>query len=271
MDVDNFTIERFLGEQMRHLKSTIASLVLVLGLIVATAAPSSANSYPGEEYFQTGQENDYVAEVQKWLISLGYEISVANGRYGPQTTAAVSKFYSDINNVSDGTSLGPKGWERIRSAFNEQANDSAPKKKNKKKNSDEASPTEVVDSGDPSRDEKVEKVLAKAASMAGTPYRRGGTDPNRGLDCSGFVLNAMKPVGISFGRTSRDMRAETKRIERSEAQVGDLVFYHNRKGVVYHVGIYAGNNQIWHARQPGLRAAKTKIYARNISFGRVNY
>lgn len=249
---------------MSYLKRLVTSLVLVMGLLVTTVAPSFANSYPGSQHFVTGQQNQHVAEVQKWLISLGYEISVANGRYGPQTTAAISKFYADINNSSDGATLGPKGWARIRDAASAKAGSvGAPTEKTKK--------TEKIDSENASRDAKVEKVIAKAASMAGTPYRRGGTDPSRGLDCSGFILNAMKPVGISFGRTSRDMRAETKKISKAEAQVGDLIFYHNRKGVVYHVGIYAGGDKIWHARQPGQRAAKTPIYAKNVSYGRVNY
>lgn len=255
---------------MSYLKRPITGLLLVLGLLVTTAAPSFANSYPGSEHFVTGQQNQHVAQVQSWLMSMGYEISEANGRYGPQTTAAISKFYADINNASDGTRLGPKGWDRIKEAANAGSTSvSTPTKKTNKTN--KTSETVKVNSGDASRDTKVEKVIAKAASMAGTPYRRGGTDPSRGLDCSGFVLNAMKPVGISFGRSSRDMRAETKKIGKSDLQIGDLIFYHSRKGVVYHVGIYAGKNQIWHARQPGQRAAKTPIYASNVSYGRVNY
>ena len=266
-----FTIGRLLEEPMRNFKRTITSLMLVVGLLISGASASFANSYPGQQHFSTGQQNQHVAEVQKWLISLGYEISVANGRYGPQTTAAIKKFYQDINNSSDGTTLGPKGWERIRVAANRSSTQPVSNTKKNNKNKNSKSQKIKVNSGDAKRDEKVEKVIAKAASMVGTPYRRGGTDPSRGLDCSGFVLNAMKPVGISFGRSSRDMRAQTKRISKSELMVGDLVFYHNRKGVVYHVGIYAGGNQIWHARQPGQRAAKTPIYAKNVSYGKVNY
>ena len=75
---------------MSYLRRLVTSLVLAMGLLVTTVAPSFANSYPGSQHFVTGQQNRHVAEVQKWLISLGYEISVTNGRYGPQTTAAIS-------------------------------------------------------------------------------------------------------------------------------------------------------------------------------------
>ncbi len=67
------------------------------------------------------------------------------------------------------------------------------------------------------------------------------------------------------------MRAETKKISKEELLVGDLVFFHSKNGTVYHVAIYAGGNKIWHARRPGLRAAKTPIYANRVSYGRVNY
>jgi cell wall-associated NlpC family hydrolase len=67
------------------------------------------------------------------------------------------------------------------------------------------------------------------------------------------------------------MRRETPKITKDELLPGDLVFFHNKKGTVYHVAIYAGNEKIWHARRPGLRLAKTNIYAKRISYGRVDY
>ncbi|MEY3163392.1 MAG: hypothetical protein RI887_216, partial [Actinomycetota bacterium] len=66
------------------------------------------------------------------------------------------------------------------------------------------------------------QVLDRAASVKGTRYRRGGTTTN-GFDCSGFVLWAMKPVGVTFGRTSRDMRRETPKITKDELKVGDSI------------------------------------------------
>lgn len=162
---------------MRNFKRTITSLMLVVGLLISGASASFASSYPGEQHFSTGQQNQHVAQVQKWLISLGFEISVANGKYGPQTTAAIKKFYEDINNSSDGTTLGPKGWERIQAAANTSSPQPESKTKKSKKKNEVKSEQINVNSGDAKRDEKVEKVIAKAASMVGTPYRRGGTDP----------------------------------------------------------------------------------------------
>jgi cell wall-associated NlpC family hydrolase len=172
--------------------------------------------------------------------------------------------------------LGPAGWNALFEALNrEESNTPATEEGVVEDNSaDQVKPEDVALGEDltaaTERAAKVSKVFARAASVKGTRYRRGGTT-TKGFDCSGFVLYAMKPVGITFGRTSRDMRRETPKITKEELLPGDLVFFHNKKGTVYHVAIYAGNDKIWHARRPGLRLAKTNIYAKRVSYGRVNY
>jgi hypothetical protein len=37
---------------------------------------------------------------------------------------------------------------------------------------------------------------------------------------------------------------------------------------VYHVGIYAGGNMLWHASKPGRTVAKAKIWSSRVAFGR---
>ena len=34
---------------------------------------------------------------------------------------------------------------------------------------------------------KADQIIQTAKSLIGTPYAWGGTDPNRGFDCSGYV------------------------------------------------------------------------------------
>jgi hypothetical protein len=45
-------------------------------------------------------------------------------------------------------------------------------------------------------DEKKQIAREVAMSMLGTPYRWGGDDPMAGLDCSGFVVEILRSVGI---------------------------------------------------------------------------
>lgn len=258
------------------LKKYITAVLTTLLITTGYPSPSFADEipdYPGLENLTRGVENDYVKKVQKALIKLGYPIPVANGKYGPATTAAIQEFYEVQGDIDDGTVLGPKGWEAIFEAINREESNTPAKEEGviEEENPTEVKPEELVNEGqDTERAKKVSIVLERAASVKGTRYRRGGTTTN-GFDCSGFVLWAMKPVGVTFGRTSRDMRRETPKITKDELKVGDLVFFHNKKGTVYHVAIYAGKGKIWHARRPGLRLAKTNIYAKRISYGRVDY
>lgn len=258
------------------LKKYITAVLTTLLISTGYPSPSFADEipdYPGLENLTRGVENDYVKKVQKALIKLGYPIPVANGKYGPATTAAIQEFYEVQGDIDDGTVLGPKGWEAIFEAINREESNTPAKEEGviEEENPTEVKPEELVNEGqDTERAKKVSIVLERAASVKGTRYRRGGTTTN-GFDCSGFVLWAMKPVGVTFGRTSRDMRRETPKITKDELKVGDLVFFHNKKGTVYHVAIYAGKGKIWHARRPGLRLAKTNIYAKRISYGRVDY
>lgn len=90
-----------------------------------------------------------------------------------------------------------------------------------------------------------EKVVRKATSLTGIPYRFGGTS-TRGFDCSGFVQYVYKQSGKSVARDTLGQYAQSKKV--SEPKPGDLVFFQNtyRKGIS-HVGIYIGNNKFVHA------------------------
>jgi hypothetical protein len=79
--------------------------------------------YPGKDKLKTGVENSSVKKVQAALIELGYDISTANGKYGPSTTKAISAFYKDLGDSDDGTSLGKIGWTKIFEALDEQKAD----------------------------------------------------------------------------------------------------------------------------------------------------
>jgi cell wall-associated NlpC family hydrolase len=112
------------------------------------------------------------------------------------------------------------------------------------------------------------KVLREAAKLKGTPYRYGGTT-TRGFDCSGYTGYVYKKAGHKLPRTSRQQYSATKHISRKAAKPGDLVFFRNGGGGVYHVGIYAGGNMLWHASKPGRPVAKAKIWTSSVAFGRI--
>lgn len=90
--------------------------------------------------------------------------------------------------------------------------------------------------------------LLKAFSMIGTPYKFGSNNPEKGLDCSGFVKHVYKEsADISLPRSAKDMSREGQAVTKAELKPGDLVFFNTRKHANSHVGIYAGNGEFVHA------------------------
>jgi cell wall-associated NlpC family hydrolase len=86
----------------------------------------------------------------------------------------------------------------------------------------------------------------------GVPYRRGGNSAETGFDCSGFV-KAMyeQTVGLILPRRAEQQAASTQKIERSELQPGDLVFFNTMRRAFSHVGIYVGEGKFIHSPKPG--------------------
>ena len=84
-----------------------------------------------------------------------------------------------------------------------------------------------------------ERVVAAARAYLGVPYVWGGTDPETGLDCSGFVQRAFRDVGVTLPRVSRDQARAGQAVESlADARPGDLVAFGEP---VDHIGIYLGN------------------------------
>jgi cell wall-associated NlpC family hydrolase len=110
-------------------------------------------------------------------------------------------------------------------------------------------------------------VMRVGESLKGVPYRYGGATP-RGFDCSGFTSYVYRKAGVTLPRRASIQRAAARRISRSNARPGDLVFFHDSRGRVYHVGIYAGANRTLHSGRPGTRVRTEPIWTRRVTFGR---
>jgi hypothetical protein len=79
-----------------------------------------------------------------------------------------------------------------------------------------------------------------------TPYLWGGRTVF-GCDCSGFVQSVYKIMGIALERDSSQQVHQGIAIDSLiEAQQGDLAFFANDEGKVYHVGLILSPNQIVH-------------------------
>jgi peptidoglycan DL-endopeptidase CwlO len=97
-------------------------------------------------------------------------------------------------------------------------------------------------------------VVAEARRYLGVPYLWGGTDPAKGLDCSGFTQLVYGNVGIDLPRTSSQQATAGSAVASlADARPGDLVFFDHdgsRPGID-HVGIYVGDGKMIAAPQAG--------------------
>lgn len=104
------------------------------------------------------------------------------------------------------------------------------------------------------------RVLVKAKSLIGSPYRYGGNHPTTGFDCSGFVQFTHATAGIDLPRTTYQQLRATHPISKQQLRPGDLIFFRiNRKRFVSHVGIYLGNGKFIHAPSSGKRVSIARL------------
>lgn len=98
-------------------------------------------------------------------------------------------------------------------------------------------------------------VVAEAQQYLGLPYVWGGTDPEKGMDCSGLVQVVYRNLGIDLPRLSADQaRAGRPVASMAEARPGDLIAWDNsgRNAGADHIAIYAGNGKMIEAPRTGL-------------------
>lgn len=119
---------------------------------------------------------------------------------------------------------------------------------------------EVPTSLSATRGERIETMIGYAWNQTGSSYTWGGAGPyGLGFDCSGLVLQSLYKAGldpqpinvIKHGwpdyRSSQELykHPQMMHVPLSQRQRGDLIFY-TTDGVVTHVAIYLGGDQVIH-------------------------
>ncbi|MET9206801.1 bifunctional lytic transglycosylase/C40 family peptidase [Streptomyces bacillaris] len=118
-------------------------------------------------------------------------------------------------------------------------------------------------------------ALRKASTRLGTPYAYGGGSPSgpstgfcdglngyrngrcvasstTGFDCSSLTQYAYWP-SVKLPRTAAAQYGATSNrpVSRNNLKPGDLLFWSNSSGFIYHVGLYAGDGRVLHAPRTG--------------------
>ena len=103
-------------------------------------------------------------------------------------------------------------------------------------------------------------IVSEASKYMGMPYRWGGTSPQTGFDCSGFVQFIFRhTLNIKLPRMPVNMSRLGSRVSREDLAPGDLVFFNTRGGKFTHVGIYINDSQFIHAPMPGTRVTLSRM------------
>lgn len=114
----------------------------------------------------------------------------------------------------------------------------------------EDSPKGQADGGS---DQKFDAMMKEALKYKGDPYVFGGYTPETSFDCSGLTQWVYKKVGYSIPRVTQDQYEAMDHLSLEKAQPGDLIFFHSTYDAgtyVTHVGIYVGEEKMYHAGDP---------------------
>ena len=105
-------------------------------------------------------------------------------------------------------------------------------------------------------------IIAEASKYVGYPYVSGGSSPDTGFDCSGFVSYVYAQFGISLPRSSGAYYNIGTRVDTP--QPGDIIVTPG------HVGIYAGPNLQIDAPTSGKTIQFRGIWQKNPVYIRVS-
>ncbi len=100
--------------------------------------------------------------------------------------------------------------------------------------------------------QRASDLALHAMGMLGINYKRGGSSPETGLDCSGMVRYVFKQaLGRDLPRSAVEISHVGEPIREQDLQAGDLVFYNTMRRGFSHVGIYLGEGKFIHSPSAG--------------------
>lgn len=195
------------------------SIILVSFLIIFLfSLPTLAQASLGDGILKIGSRGSDVVELQTKLNYVGFNVGKADGIFGSMTQKGVINFQRAYSLVGDGI-VGPLTVKKLNAAY-------------------------ILKQTQTQTQNKVDSVIATAKQYLGVKYQWGGTTPQTGFDCSGYVAYVFAQNGISLPRISRDQYTVGTKVAFENLQRGDLVFFSfTNDGIVSHDGIYLGDGQ----------------------------
>lgn len=227
------------------------------------------NQEQQQEQTQTEQESGEEQEIKEAINKTGYITSTGiNFRKEPNTDSEILKVFAQNAKV---TILEEQGdWYKVehkeeegyvlkmyvsekkvevtsRSASERTENTTSVEEADLSETEEEVSSSTNSTTNNTSN--KGEEIANFAKQYIGYRYVYGGSTPKGGFDCSGLTMYVYKQFGINLPHSATAQSKIGTKIEKSNIQPGDLVFFSDYKTYtgIGHVGIYIGDNKFVHA------------------------
>ena len=169
--------------------------------------------------FRMGDQGAEVAEIQGYLIKLGYDV-MADGDFGPSTVDAVKSFQKSQGLKENG--MVDENTYRVLIGRE----------------------MPEVSRGTTSM---ARRLISIAMQYIGTPYVFGGNSLYYGIDCSAYTQQIYAQIGVNLPRTADYQYEVGTPISRAELMPGDEVFFTTYTYGASHCGIYLGDSNFIHA------------------------
>lgn len=220
---------------------------VVPGLVSGGWVPSTAPVAPPPPAtaLTTADAATYLPATLMWqqlLVHRGYPIAI-DGYFGPQTAAATSAFTRALG-LAASASVGPAVWQ---AGFAQQG--SGP-------------------GADTAAGGLNAQLMRLAGYQQGAPYQWAGAGPDS-FDCSGLVTYVAAQLGWTLPHNAQAQYDSVSHVAVADMIPGDLVFFPDSTGAIFHVGIYAGNGRMWDAPYPGATVGLRTIWTTDILAGRL--
>ena len=191
-------------------------------IIFLFSLPTLAQATLGDGTLKLGSRGPDVVELQTKLNYVGFNVGKADGIFGSMTQQSIINFQRTYSLVGDGI-VGAKTVKTLNEVY-------------------------LLKQTQTQTQKKVDSIITTAKQYLGVKYQWGGTTPQTGFDCSGYVSYVFAQNGISLPRVSRDQYKVGTEVAFADLQRGDLVFFSLAgDGIVSHDGIYLGEGQFINA------------------------
>ncbi|MGQ5522497.1 C40 family peptidase [Chitinimonas sp. PSY-7] len=103
-------------------------------------------------------------------------------------------------------------------------------------------------------------IMLQALGLIGVTYRWGGSTPESGLDCSGFIRYVFQQaLNIALPHNAFAISRLGEDVKKEALKPGDLVFFNTLGRKFSHVGIYLGDDRFIHSPRKGSKVQIVRI------------